>query len=126
MYQFSSDQFSPVQFSHSVVSDSLQPHESQHASPPCPSSIPGIHPNSCLSSRWCYSVHTYIQKYFCLGKSEKHHYPVFDSFSKYAKISKTFQGKPGIFVFITKSKLLFLILKESVGNTNKSEELIHS
>ena len=42
-----------VQFSRSVVSDSLQPHESQHTRPPCPSPTPGIYPNSCLSSRWC-------------------------------------------------------------------------
>ena len=42
------------QFSCSVVSDSLQPHESQHARPPCPSPTPGLHPNSCPSSRWCH------------------------------------------------------------------------
>ena len=46
--------FSSVQFSHSVVSDSLQPHELQHARPPCPSPTPGVHSNSCPSSRWCY------------------------------------------------------------------------
>ena len=43
-----------VQFSHSVVSDSLRPHESQHARPPCPSPTPGVYPNSCPSSRWCH------------------------------------------------------------------------
>ena len=37
---------SSVQFSHSVVSDSLRPHESQHARPPCPSPTPGVHSNS--------------------------------------------------------------------------------
>ena len=41
------------QFSRSVVSNSLQPHEPQHARPPCPSSTSGIHPNSCPLSRWC-------------------------------------------------------------------------
>ena len=46
--------FSSVQFSLSVVSDSLRPHESQHASPPCPSPTPGAYPNSCPSSRWCH------------------------------------------------------------------------
>ena len=46
--------FSSVQFSHSVVSDALQPHESQHARPPCPSPTPGVYPNSCLSIRWCH------------------------------------------------------------------------
>ena len=43
-----------VQFSLSVVSDSLRPHESQHTRPPCPSPTPGVHPNSCASSRWCH------------------------------------------------------------------------
>ena len=43
-----------VQFSHSVVSNSLWPHESQHAKPPCPSPTPGVYPNSCPSSRWCH------------------------------------------------------------------------
>ena len=46
--------FSSVQFSHSVVSDSLWPHESQHARPPCPSPTPGVHSNSRPSSRWCH------------------------------------------------------------------------
>ena len=42
------------QFSHSVVSDSLRPHESQHARPPRPSPTPGVHSNSCPSSQWCH------------------------------------------------------------------------
>ena len=46
--------FSSVQFSRSVVSDSLQLHESQHARPPCPSPSPGVYSNSCPSSRWCH------------------------------------------------------------------------
>ena len=43
-----------VQFSRSVVSDSLRPHELQHARPPCPSPTPGVHSNSRLSSWWCH------------------------------------------------------------------------
>ena len=43
-----------VQFSRSVVSHSLGPHESQHARPPCPSPTLGVYPNSCPSSRWCH------------------------------------------------------------------------
>ena len=42
--------FSSVQFSHSVVSDSLRPHESQHARPPCPSPTPGVYSNWCFKS----------------------------------------------------------------------------
>ena len=41
-----------VQFSHSVVSDSLWPHEPQHARPPCPSPTPRVYPNPCPLSRW--------------------------------------------------------------------------
>ena len=41
-----------VQFSCSVMSDSLRPHELQHARPPCPSPTPGVYSNSCPSSRW--------------------------------------------------------------------------
>ena len=43
-----------VQFSHSIVSDSLWPHESQHARPSCPSPTLRFHSNSCPSSRWCH------------------------------------------------------------------------
>ena len=43
-----------LQFSRSVVSDSLQPHGLQHTRPPCPSPTPGACSNSCLSSRWCH------------------------------------------------------------------------
>ena len=45
---------SSVQFSCSLVSNSLQPHEPQHARPPCPSPTPGIYPNSCPLSQWCH------------------------------------------------------------------------
>ena len=50
------ERFSLVQFSsvHSVMSDSLGPHESQHARPPCPSQTPGVYSNSCPSSWWCH------------------------------------------------------------------------
>ena len=45
---------SSVQFSHSVMSDSLWLHVLQHARLPCPSPTPGVHPNSCVSSQWCH------------------------------------------------------------------------
>ena len=50
---FQSVPFSSVQFSCSVVSNSLRPHELQHR-PPCPSPPPGVHPNPCPLSRWCH------------------------------------------------------------------------
>ena len=46
--------FSSVQFTHSVMSESLRPHESQHASPPCLSPAPGVYTNPCPLSWWCH------------------------------------------------------------------------
>ena len=45
---------SSVQFSSSVVSNSLRPHELQHTRPPCPSPTPGVYSNSCPLSQWCH------------------------------------------------------------------------
>ena len=47
---------SSVQFSYSVMWDSLWPHESQHARPPCPSPTPGVHSDSRPLSQWCHPV----------------------------------------------------------------------
>ena len=58
MYQFTYNCFIyiSVQFSHSVVSDSLWPHELQHARTPCPSPSPRVCSNSCPLSQWCHST----------------------------------------------------------------------
>ena len=52
--KWSPNQIRSDQTSHSVMSDSLRPHESQHARPPCPSPTPGVHSDSYLSSQWCH------------------------------------------------------------------------
>ena len=54
MFDIANHQFRSVQCSHSVMSDSLWPHESQHARPPCPSPTPGVYPNPCPLSQWCH------------------------------------------------------------------------
>ena len=51
---FISNTYKSVQFSHSVVSDSLRSHEPEHARPPCPSPTPRVYPNPCPLSRWCH------------------------------------------------------------------------
>ena len=51
---FSSSSLSVIQFTHSVVSDLLWPHEPQHSRPPCPSPTPRVYQNSCPLSRWCH------------------------------------------------------------------------
>ena len=63
-------QFGSVQFSCSVVSDFLRPHESQHARPPCPSPAPGVHPNPCPLSRWCHpTISSSIVPFFSCPQS---------------------------------------------------------
>ena len=47
---------SSVQFSCSVMSDSLWPHGLRHARPPCPLSTPWVYPNSCPLSQWCHPI----------------------------------------------------------------------
>ena len=71
-----SDEVSSVQFN-SVVSDSLQLHELQHARPPCPSPTPGVYPNSCPSSQWCHQTISFSVIHFssCLQS-----FPVSGSF----------------------------------------------
>ena len=63
-------QFSSVQFSRSVVSDSLQPHELQHARPPCPSPTPGVHSDSRPSSQWCHpAISSIVVPFFSCPQS---------------------------------------------------------
>ena len=69
-----------VQFSCSVVSDSLRPHELQHARPPCPSPpTPGVHPKSCPSSWWCHpAISSSVVPFSCCPQS----LPASESFPK--------------------------------------------
>ena len=54
LQSYHSVQFSSVQFSRSVASDSLRPHGLQHTRLPCPSPTPGVYSNSCPLSQWCH------------------------------------------------------------------------
>ena len=53
-WHFSRCSINSVQFSHPVLSNTLQPRESQHARPPCPSPTPRVYPSLCPSSQWCH------------------------------------------------------------------------
>ena len=66
-----------VQFSFSVVSNSLWPHGLQHTRPPSPSPTPGVHPNSCALSRWC---HPTISSYVVPFSSCPQSFPASESF----------------------------------------------
>ena len=70
-----------VQFSRSVVSNSLQPHGLQHARPPCPSPTPGVYSNSCPLSQWCHPTilssvipFSHFQSFPALGSFQMSHF----------------------------------------------------
>ena len=66
----SMDDVSVSQFSRSVMSNSLRPHESQHARPPCPSPTPRIHSNSCPLSLWCHpAISSSVAPFFSCPQS---------------------------------------------------------
>ena len=59
-----------IQFGCSVMSNSLRPHESQHARPPCPSTTPRVHSDSCPSSPWCHpAIPSSVIPFFSLPQS---------------------------------------------------------
>ena len=67
MYHELPYQYPSVQFSRSVVSDSLWHHGLQHARPPCPLPTPGVYPNSCPLSRWCHpTISSSVVPFSCL------------------------------------------------------------
>ena len=83
--------FSSVQFSHSVVSDSLRPHEPQHTRPPCPSPTPRDYPNSWPLSRWCHPTisSSVIPFSSCLQFSQ--HQGLFKWVSSLHQVAKTLE-----------------------------------
>ena len=73
---------SSVQFSCSVVSNPLQPHELQHARPPCPSPTPGVHSNSCPSSWWCHpAISSSVIPFFSWPQSLPESFPMSQLFA---------------------------------------------
>ena len=95
--------FSSVQFSRSDMSDSLRPHESHHARPPCPSPTPGVYSNSCPSSRWC---HPTISSSVVPFSSCSQSVPASGSFSN----ELTTRSNPNNFPFFSKLKPKFLLM----------------
>ena len=79
---------SSVQFSCSVMSDSLWPHESQHARPPCPSPTPGVHSNSCPSSQWWPSSHLILSSTSPPAPNPSQHQSLFQWVNPSHKVAK--------------------------------------
>ena len=93
-FHVSCHQFSSVQFSHSVMSDSLQPHVPQHARPPCPSLTRGIHPNPYPLSWWCHPTisSSVISFLSCLNPSQ--HQGLFKWVSSSHQVAKVLEFRP--------------------------------
>ena len=83
--------FSSVQFSLSVVSNSLWPHEFQHARPPCPSPTPGVHSNSCPSSRWCHLASHPLSSPSPPAPNPSQHHSLFQSVNSSHEVAKVLE-----------------------------------
>ena len=89
--------FTSIQFSHSVLSDSLRPCELQHARPPWPSPSPGVHSNSYPSSQWC---HPAISSSVVPFSSYPQSFPALGSFPSHCIYALTFSSAILILVFL--------------------------
>ena len=115
---------SSVQFSRSVMSDSLQPHGLQHTRPPCPSPTPGVYPNSCPLSRWCHATissslipfPSHLQSFLASGS-----FPVSHLFTSGCQILE-FQLQHQSFQWIFRTDLLYDGLVESLCSPRDSQE----
>ena len=83
--------FSSVQISRSVMSNSLRPHESQHANPPCPSPTPGVHSDSRPSSQWCHPAISSSVIPFPSGPNPSQHQGLFQWVNSLHEVAKVLE-----------------------------------
>ena len=83
-----------VQFSCSVLSNSLQPHELQHTRPPCPSQTPGVYSNPCPSSRWCHPAISSSVVPFSPALNLSQHQGLFQWVSSSHEVAKVLEFQP--------------------------------
>ena len=83
--------FCSVQFSHSAVSDSLRPHELQHARPLCKSPTPGAYPNSCSLSQWCHPTISFSVVPFSSHLQLSQHQGLFQWVSSLHQVAKVLE-----------------------------------
>ena len=86
--------FSSVQFSRSALFDSLQPHELQHARPPCPSPTPKVYPNTCPSSRWCIQPTHPLSSPFPPALNPSQHQDLFQWVNSLHEVAKVLEFQP--------------------------------
>ena len=83
--------FSSVQFSLSVMSNSLRPHELQHTRPPCPSPTPGVHSNSHPLSQWCHPAISSSVVPFSSAPSPSQHQSLFQWVNSSHEVAKVLE-----------------------------------
>ena len=93
LFQMSHNPDNSVQFSRSVVSDSLRPHELRHARPPCPSPTPGVHSNSCPLSPWCHPAISSSVVPFSPAPNPSQHQGLFQWVNYSHEVSKVLEFK---------------------------------
>ena len=113
-----------VRFSRSVVSNSLQPHESQHTRPPCPSPAPGVHSNSCPSSRWYHPAISSSVIPFSSCPQSSQHQGLFQWVSSSHEVAKVleFQLQHQSFQWIFRTHVLYDGLVGSPFSPRDSQE----
>ena len=117
-------QFSSVQFSRSVVCDSLPPHELQHARPPCPSPTPGVHSDSYPASQWCHPAISSSVIPFSSSPYPFQHQSLFQWVSSSNEVAKVleFQLYHQSFLFINLYKHI-LVFKQFFSLTKEIKDL---
>ena len=83
-----------VRFSRSVVSDSLRPHESQHARLPCPSPTPGVHSNLCALNRWYHPAISSSVIPFPLAPNPSRHQGLFQWVNSSHEVTRVLEFQP--------------------------------
>ena len=116
--------FSSVQFSHSVVSNSLWPHALQHARLPYPSPTPGVYPNSCPLSRWCHLTISFSVIPFSSCLQSRQHQSLFQWVSSSHQVAKEleFQLQHQSFQWIFRTDFLSAGLVASPCSPRDSQE----
>ena len=124
----SSVQSRSVQFSRSVVSDSLRPHESQYARPPFPSPTPRVYPNPCPLSRWCHPSFHPLSSPSLPALNLSQHQGLFKWVSSSHQVDKVleFQLQHQFFQWTPRTNLLYWLDLLAVQGTLKSLLQHHS
>ena len=105
---------SSVQFSCSVLSDSLRPHESQHSRPPCPSPTPGVHINSCASHQWCHPTISSLSSPSPPAPNPSQHQGLFQWVNSSHEVAKVLAFQPQLSIHLIKPDFFIWALEQKI------------